>query len=315
MPGKAFEVLLAPTVESLRQAAREFRPRRGRDLGFGRASKSTATGRRCSDKGKTIAFDGVMLDMTAQENAEAARLEERARIAQELHDTLLQTFQSASLHLGAALYRVADDSPVKPQLDRILLIMRQGIAEGRDAIRGLRSSDTHKSDLILDLSQTREEFEVGERTQFCVRVTGTQTQLPQQIHHEIYRIAREALANAFRHSGAKRVELEAEYSGTGLCLRIRDDGCGIDPQLLEKGREGHWGLIAMRERATRIGARLTIFSRATQGTEVQLSIPTGDQAGTPGRRSRRGKPIEIVKGTDGGNGVPWSSTAKEVSHG
>ena len=230
------------------------------------------------DKGKTIAFHGVVLDMTAQKEAETARLEERTRIARELHDTLLQTFQSASLHLGAALYHLGEDSPVKPQLDRTFRIMTQGIAEGRDAIQGLRSPDTHASDLILALSQIREEFEVHENTEFCVKVTGTQTQFPQHIQHEIYRIAREALANAFHHSGAKRVKLEAEYSGGRLCIRIRDDGCGIDPQVLKKGREGHWGLIAMRERATRIGARLKILSRPTHGTEVRLYIPTGTVA-------------------------------------
>jgi signal transduction histidine kinase len=152
--------------------------------------------------------------------------------------------------------------------------MRQGIAEGRDAIQGLRSSDPHASDLILALSQTREEFEFHEDAEFCVSVTGKQTLFPQQVQHEIYRIAREALANAFRHSSAKYIELEAEYSSDELCISIRDNGCGMDPQAIEKGREGHWGLIAMRERAARIGARLTILSRPTQGTEVRLSIPT-----------------------------------------
>jgi len=118
------------------------------------------------DKGKTIAFNGVMLGMTAQKEAETARLE---RTHQNCPGTSRYTpanLQSASLHLGAALYLVAADSPVKPQLDRILRIMRQGIAEGRDAIQGLRSSDTHASDLILALSQIREEFEVHEETEF-----------------------------------------------------------------------------------------------------------------------------------------------------
>ena len=213
--------------------------------------------------------------MTAQKEAETARLEERVRIAQELHDTLLQTFQSASLHVGAVLYCLAKDSPVKPRLDRILRIIGQGIAESRDAIQGLRSPHAHASDLVLALSRVREEFDIHEDTEFVVRVTGAQTQFPQQIHHEIYRIAREALANAFHHSTAKRVELEAEYSGDALCIRIRDNGRGMDDRVLENGREGHWGLTTMRERATRIGARLIIWSRRSQGTEVRLSIPIG----------------------------------------
>ena len=95
------------------------------------------------------------------------------------------------------------------------------------------------------------------------------------IGHGIYRIGREALVNAFRHSRAKRVEFELEYAYTDLRMNVRDNGCGIDPQVLHTGREGHWGLAGMQERATRIGALLKISSSATAGTEVQLSIPGG----------------------------------------
>jgi len=98
--------------------------------------------------------------------------------------------------------------------------------------------------------------------------------LPCQIQNEIYQIGREAVLNALRHSGAKRVELELEYSDSNLCVRIRDNGRGIDPQVLEKGRGGHWGLAGMRERATRIGGLVKILSSPVLGTEVQLSIPT-----------------------------------------
>src|SRR5262249_20729371 len=91
---------------------------------------------------------------------ENVRLEERTRIAQELHDTLLQTFQSALLHLGAVQYGFAQDSPVKPQLDRILQMMRQGIEEGRDAIQGLRSSGAQTSGLVVALSRIQQELEV-----------------------------------------------------------------------------------------------------------------------------------------------------------
>jgi PAS domain S-box-containing protein len=202
------------------------------------------------------------------------RLEERTRIAQELHDTLLQTFQSASLHLSAAVLRVAQDSPVKNQLDRILEIMRQGIVEGRNAIQGLRSPGSQTSDLVGALSRIQDELKVQPDIDFRVTVTGRQKQLVQEIQHEIYRIGREALVNAFCHSGAKRIELELEYSDRELYVRIRDNGRGIDPQELEKGRDGHWGLAGMRERATRIGGRFKILSSPAAGTEVQLSIPT-----------------------------------------
>jgi len=205
---------------------------------------------------------------------ENARLEERTRIAQELHDTLLQTFQGALLHLGAALDGITQDSPFKPQLDRTLQIMRQGIEEGRNAIQGLRSSGSATSDLVVHLSRIQKELEFQPNIDFRVVVTGRQKQLPRQIQNEIYRIGREALVNAFCHSGAKRVELELEYSDSELRMRIRDNGCGINPQVLEKGRGGHWGLAGMRERAARIGGLVKILSSPMAGTEVQLSIPS-----------------------------------------
>ena len=205
---------------------------------------------------------------------ENVRLEERTRIAQELHDTLLQTVQSASLHLGAAVLRVAQDSPVKKQLDGILEIMRQGIAEGRNAIQGLRASGSQTSDLVGALSRIQDELKAQPDIDFRVTVTGRQKQLAPEIQHEIYRIGREALVNAFCHSGAKRIELELAYSDSGLYVRIHDNGCGIEPQMRDKGRDGHWGLAGMRERAARIGGVLKILSNPAAGTEVQLSIPT-----------------------------------------
>ena len=221
----------------------------------------------------SLALHGVVLYTTAQQNAENVRLEERTRIAQELHDTLLQTFQSASLHLGAALHCVPEDLPVRSQLDRTLRIMTQGLTEGRNAIQALRSSDLHTSDLILALSRVREDRELRSDIDFRVTVTGRRMQLPREIQHEVYRIGREALTNAFCHSGAKRVELTFQFSDNRLTVQIRDNGCGIDPRMLKKGRDGHWGLAAMRERAATIGGLLKIASSATGGTEVQLSIP------------------------------------------
>ena len=178
------------------------------------------------------------------------------------------------MHLGAAVLRVAQDSPVKNQFDRILEIMRQGIAEGRSAIQGLRSSGSQTSDLVGALSRIQDELKVQPDIDFRVTVTGRQKQLAREIQHEIHRIGREALVNAFCHSGAKRIELELEYSDSELYVRIRDNGCGIEPQMLEKGRDGHWGLAGMRERTTRIGGVLKILNRSAAGTEVQLSVPT-----------------------------------------
>ena len=198
-------------------------------------------------------------------------LEERTRIAQELHDTLLQTFLSASMQLRVA---VDADSVDRPRLDRILQLMSQGIEEGRNTIQGLRSSDSRALDLVLALSRIQQELRVEPEIDFRVIVAGRQRPLWPPIQNEIYRIGREALVNAFRHSRAERVEFELEYADSDLRMLVRDNGCGIDPQVLDTGREGHWGLAGMRERATRIGGLLRISSSATAGTEVQLSIPS-----------------------------------------
>jgi signal transduction histidine kinase len=108
--------------------------------------------------------------------------------------------------------------------------------------------------------------------------------MPRDLHpilrDDIYRIAREALQNAFRHAQAANIETEVTYGQRVLRLRIRDDGKGIDPKLLDTGRDGHWGLPGMRERAQEIGAQLEMWSEVGAGTEVELRIPGAIAYGT-----------------------------------
>jgi signal transduction histidine kinase len=202
------------------------------------------------------------------------RLAERTRIAQDLHDTLLQGFLSASMQLHVANNLLADDSPAKPLVGRVMQLMGQVIEEGRDAVRGLRSTSGNADDLETAFSQAGQEFG-NEKVKDCrVIVEGTPKQLHPIIRDEAYRIGREALANAFRHSQANKIEIELEYSTKQLRILVRDDGTGIDAHVLESGRDGHWGLAGMRERAESIGARLKVWSRANAGTEVELTIPS-----------------------------------------
>jgi PAS domain S-box-containing protein len=204
---------------------------------------------------------------------ENVRLEERTRIAQELHDTLLQTFISASMLFSVAVDGVPPDAPFKPRLDRIFQIMNQGIREGRNTIQGLRSFESPRLDLVAALSRVQNDLAISPDIDFRVIVVGRQKRLQPGIQDEIYRIGREALINAFSHARAQRIELEIEYADSDLRMRIRDNGRGIDPEVLDAGREGHWGLAGMRERANRIGALLKISSGASAGTELELSIP------------------------------------------
>jgi len=200
------------------------------------------------------------------------RLAERTRIAQELHDTLLQGFVSASMQLDVAADRVPDDSAAKAPLGRVLQLMRQVIDEGRNAVRGLRASGDEADDLEQALLRTRRDM-VQETGDFRVIVEGRPRPLHPLIRDEVYRVGREALVNAFRHAEASAVEVELDYAAEHLRVLVRDNGRGIDPEVQRAGREGHWGLSGMRERAERIGARFTVWSRAGAGTEVELLVP------------------------------------------
>jgi signal transduction histidine kinase/ligand-binding sensor domain-containing protein len=206
------------------------------------------------------------------------RLAERTRIAQELHDTLLQGFLSASMQVHVAVDSLPDDSKVKPMLTRALELMRQVVEEGRNAVRGLRSSQSASLDLEYAFSRIQQELVAGEHTgmevAFRVIVEGEQKPLNPVLRDEVYRIGREALVNAFRHAHAKTIEMELNYSSKRFCVLVRDDGRGIDPGILHSGRDGHWGLSGMRERADRIGARLHVMSSPIAGTEVELSVPS-----------------------------------------
>ena len=201
------------------------------------------------------------------------RLAERTRIAQELHDTLLQGFLSASMQLHVADDHLPADSKAKPLVGRVLQLMNHVIEEGRNAVQGLRLSSGESEDLAQAFSGIREELAVAQGSTFRVLIEGETQVLHPVIREEVYRIGREALVNAFLHSRASNIELELEYASGYLRLLVRDNGIGIDPQVVRKGREGHWGLSGMRERAERIGARFRDLSGASIGTEIELSVP------------------------------------------
>lgn len=146
--------------------------------------------------------------------------------------------------------------------------------EGRNAVRGLRSSNSDSDDLGQALSRIPQDLGIEVPIKFRVIVSGSARRLRPLIRDEVYLIGRELLVNAFRHSRASSIEVELEYAPKRFRMVVRDDGCGIDPQVLRAGRDGHRGLPSMRKRAERVGARLRIWSRAAAGTEVVLSVPS-----------------------------------------
>jgi len=204
------------------------------------------------------------------------RLAERTRIARELHDTLLQSFQALMLHFQTASDMLPPGA-AKEALEEALDHADQAILEGRNAIQNLRSSTSVANELAQAIASLGEELAGRDgnsrSAKLRVAVEGQPHALHPSLRDDVYRIAREALRNAFCHAQASGIEAEITYSERLLRLRIRDNGTGIAPGVLETGREGHWGLRGMRERAQQIGAQLEIWSQAGAGTEVDLSIP------------------------------------------
>lgn len=202
-----------------------------------------------------------------------ARLKERLRIARELHDTLLQGFLGASMQLCLVDDWLPADSPAKPILRRALDLIRKGLDEARRALQGLRSPALPDGSLEKALGDIRDDLAPGGRTRFSIAILGETRPLTPAVQEQIYWIAREALLNALRHSAASRVEVQIEYLSRKLRVLVRDDGTGIDPESLRTERTSHWGLTGMQERAASIGAKVCVWSKRGEGTEVEISLP------------------------------------------
>jgi len=207
------------------------------------------------------------------------RVHERTRIARELHDTLLQSLHGLMFRFQAVrnMLPARTDEAIHT-LDGAILSTEQAIAESRDAIQDLRSESAGERDLGRALATFVKELTGSEASQdvpmFRVTVEGEPHLLSPAFYDEVCRIARELLRNAFRHARARRIEAEIRYDDSLFCLRVRDDGTGIDQTILRDGeRAGHWGLRGVRERAQRIGGQLDFWSEAGAGTEVQLQVP------------------------------------------
>jgi signal transduction histidine kinase len=201
-----------------------------------------------------------------------SRHKERLRIARELHNTLLRGFLSASMQLCVGDDWLPADSPVRPILRRALDLIRKGLDEGRGALLGLRPPALPDGSLEKALGDMRDDFAPGGTSRLRIVIVGETRPLVPAVQEEIYWIAREALLNALRHSTGSRVEAEIEYLPRKLRVVVRDNGTGIDPEALRTRRNSHWGLTGMQERAESIGAKVRVWSRQGEGTEVEISL-------------------------------------------
>jgi signal transduction histidine kinase len=208
-----------------------------------------------------------------------ARVAERTRIARELHDTLLQSFQGLLFSLRAVLRTVPPAAPeTREALGGIIEQASRAVTESRDAVQGLRASAMETNDVVDTIRRLTRELaaEVAHRPAPSVRIElqGAPRVLHPIVRDEAVRIAHEALRNAFRHAQASEVEIDIRYDQRQFSLRVRDDGKGVDAAVLDAGgREGHFGLRGMRERADLIGGKVRIWSAPEIGTEIELTVP------------------------------------------
>jgi signal transduction histidine kinase len=254
----------------------------GRDRGRTRAPFQR--GIRLTGQGQAHFQDDIRLE---------ERYRERARIVHELHDTLFQGFLGASMLLHQAVEQTPADYPSKPALSSALRLVRQAIDEGRAAIRGVHTASTAPSSLEQTFSNLLSEVTTGRGPRLRVFVQGKPWVLNPAIQDQLFLIGREAAMNALRHSQATKIEVEVQYLRNFLRVFVRDNGCGINPEAVQRESDSHWGLRGMRGRAGNIGARFDIWSRTGAGTEVCVAVPvdvtkrqpTGGSARDSGRES------------------------------
>jgi signal transduction histidine kinase len=206
-----------------------------------------------------------------------ATLAERTRIAQELHDTLLQGFTGITLHLQG-LQRMITDRPgdAAESLARVLELAAATLRDARRTVWGMRMADLESRDLPDALTTAARDTLAGTSIDFRFAVRGEPRQLANDVEVTALRIGREAVINALKHANPQIVEMVLEYEPRSLTLHVRDDGRGLaaaDASIAP--HTGHWGIVGMRERATRVGGSLEISGAPDLGTVVSVSLPIG----------------------------------------
>jgi signal transduction histidine kinase/streptogramin lyase len=201
-------------------------------------------------------------------------LEERARLAREIHDTLAQGFVGISSQLDAVALSMAEEpSPARKYLDMARRMARHSLTEARRSVMDLRASVLEGQALAAALESAMPMWTAGTRVDVEVEVTGPETVLPQEVEQHLLRIAQEAVTNVVKHSGASRIAIKLHAEASKLCLHIKDNGRGFESGDVFSSQGGHFGLIGMRERAERLGGEMRLASNPGEGTEVEVTVP------------------------------------------
>jgi signal transduction histidine kinase/ligand-binding sensor domain-containing protein len=215
-------------------------------------------------------------------------LEERARMAREIHDTLAQGFVGISRQLDATAKRIDGDDNIGHQhLELAQKMVRHCLTEARRSVIDLRASPLEDGDLFLALTTATREWTTGKAIPIEIDVAGTLHKLPEDVAHNMLRISQEAVANALAHGDASRIWIHLRMESGRLFLTVKDNGQGFDLGSAFTSHRGHFGLLGMRERAERLGGTLDFSSDFGQGTEVKVSIPLAAPAPWGAARVRR----------------------------
>jgi signal transduction histidine kinase/ligand-binding sensor domain-containing protein len=203
---------------------------------------------------------------------------ERERIARQLHDTFLQSVQGLVLRLASAVKKVPLELPIRAVFDDILTQSDEVIDQARDSIQELRDREKRSLSLPQEISAIGQRIADDTSIRVTVLPRGEPYELTPEAYENLHLIAQEAMLNAKRHAQASVIEVEIDYLEDEFRLSVRDDGKGIDEEILKLGREGHWGLLGMRERAQAIHGKLRIMSRSGIGTDLEVTVPRGAAA-------------------------------------
>jgi ligand-binding sensor domain-containing protein/signal transduction histidine kinase len=206
-----------------------------------------------------------------------AIVNERMRIARELHDTLLQNLAGLTWQLAAIKASVYSTSPtISQSIDKITEQLNNSLLDARRALRSLRTVSAENEDFISTLSNTAKRMLANSSIALSIHVEGTPPPpLSPIIEHNLIRITQESITNAIKHAAPNHINIRLQFKPTAILLSIEDDGCGFDPEysLRSKESQDHFGLIGMRERAEQLDGQLTVRSRIDKGTEVIAVVP------------------------------------------
>jgi signal transduction histidine kinase len=202
------------------------------------------------------------------------RLDERTRIARDLHDTFLQTIQGSKWVAEDALGSSEDSSHMRQAMEKLSVWLGRATDEGRAALNSLRSSATEVNDIAEAFQRALDECRIQGAMEVSLQVVGESRKMHPIVRDEVYRIGYEAIRNACVHSRAKVLRVELSYAQV-FSLKVSDNGIGIDSDTLRRGKPGHFGLQSMRERADRVFGKLIVESAVTTGTNITLTVPGG----------------------------------------